>query len=55
MLVEVLGILSGGRSSRDLEAFAKLRRQALNQELGFDFKRWPLDATFPYLHRSVEV
>jgi hypothetical protein len=30
LLVAVLGILSGCRSSRDLEAFAKRHREALN-------------------------
>ena len=46
LLVAVLGILSGCRSSRDLEAFVKRHREALNQALGFDFKRWPSNATF---------
>ena len=45
----VLGILSGCRSSRDLYAFPKLHRKALNQSLGLDFKRWTSDATFLYL------
>ena len=44
----VLGTLSGLRNSRDLEAFAKRHRVALNQELGLDFNRWPSDATFLY-------
>ena len=55
MLVAVLGILSGCRSSRDLEAFAKRHREALNQALGLDFKRWPSDATFLYLYRFAEA
>ncbi len=46
LLVAVLGILSGCRSSRDLEAFARRHREALNESLGFDFKRWPSDAIF---------
>ncbi|MFM7674879.1 MAG: transposase family protein, partial [Synechococcus sp.] len=41
LLVAVLGILSGCRSSRDLEGFAKRHREVLNQALGLDFKRWP--------------
>jgi hypothetical protein len=49
LLVAELGILSGCRSSRDLEPFAKRHREALNQALGQDFKRWPSDATFLYL------
>jgi hypothetical protein len=53
LLVAALGILSGCRSSRDLEAFAKRHREDLNQALGVDFKRWPSDATFLYLYRSA--
>jgi hypothetical protein len=55
LLVAVLGILSGCRSSRDLEAFAKRHRKALNEALGLDFKRWPSDATFLYLYRFAEA
>ena len=55
LLVAVLGILSGSRSSRDLEAFARRDRQALNHALGLDFKRWPSDATFLYLYRFAEA
>ena len=55
LLVAVLGILSGCRSSRDLEAFARRHREALNETLGFDFKRWPSDATFLYLYRYAEA
>ena len=51
LLVAVLGILSGCRSSRDLEAFAKRHRKAL----GLDFKRWPSYVTFLYLYRSAEA
>ena len=36
LLVAVLGILSGCRSSRDLEAFAKRHRPVLNQALGLN-------------------
>jgi hypothetical protein len=49
LLVAVLGILSGCRSSRDLEAFAKQHREALN------FKRWPSDATFLYLFNKAHL
>ena len=55
LLVAVLGILSGSRSSRDLEAFAKRHRPEFNQALGMDFKRWPSDATFLYLDRFAEA
>ena len=51
----VLGILSGCRSSRDLEAFAKRHRKALKQALGLDFKRWPSDATFLYLFNKAHL
>ena len=49
LLVAVLGILSGCRSSRDLEAFAWRHHKVLNQALGLNFNRWPSDATFLYL------
>ncbi len=49
----MLGILSGCRSSRDLEAFASRHREALNEALGLDFKRWPSDATFLYLFNKA--
>jgi len=55
LLVAVLGILSGCRSSRDLEAFAKRHREDLNQALGVDFKRWPSDATFLYLFNKAHL
>ena len=53
--VAVLGILSGCRSSRDLEAFAKRHRPVLNQTLGLNFKRWPSDATFLYLFNQANL
>ena len=59
LLVAALGILSGCRSSRDLEAFAKRRREALNQALGLNFKRWPSDAPTKqgsrFTHRKARV
>ena len=55
LLVAVLGILSGCRSSRDLEVFARRYREALNQELGLDFKRWPSDTTFLYLFNKAHL
>jgi hypothetical protein len=55
LLVAVLGILSGCRSSRDLEAFARRHREALNQALGLEFKRWPSDATFLYLFNRAHL
>ena len=55
LLVAIHGILSGCRSSRDLEAFAKRHREALNEALGLDFKRWPSDATFLYLFNKAHL
>ncbi len=55
LLVAVLGILSGCRSSRDLEAFARWHREQLNQALGLNFKRLPSDVTFLYLYRFAEA
>ncbi len=51
----VLRILSGCTSSRDLEVFAKRHREALNQALDPDFKRWPSDATFLYLFKKAHL
>ncbi|MEB3184593.1 MAG: transposase family protein [Cyanobacteriota bacterium] len=55
LLLAVLGILSGCRSSRDLEAFARRHREALNEALGLNFKRWPSDATFLYLFNKAHL
>jgi hypothetical protein len=55
LLITVLGISSECRSSRDLEAFAKRHREALNQALGLIFKRWPTDATFLYLFNKAHL
>lgn len=55
LLVAVLRILNGCRSSRDLEPFARCHREVLNQALGLDFKRWPSDATFPYLFNKAHL
>ena len=55
LLVAVLGILSGCRSSRDLEAFARRHREVLNEALGLDFKRCPSDATFLYLFNKAHL
>jgi hypothetical protein len=49
------GILSGCRSSRDLEAFARRHREALNQALDLDFKRCPSDATSLYLFSKAHL
>jgi hypothetical protein len=55
LLVAVLGILSGCRSSRDLERFARRHREAFNESLGLDYKRWPSDATFLYLFNKAHL
>jgi hypothetical protein len=55
LLVAVLGILSGCRSSRDLERFARRHREALNQALGLEYRRWPSDATFLYLFNKAHL
>ena len=55
LLVAVLGILSGCRSSRNLEAFAKRHCKVLNQALGLDFMRWFSDATFLYLYNKAHL
>jgi len=55
LLVALLGILSGCRSSRDLERFARRHREALNQALGLEYKRWPSDATFLYLFNKAHL
>ena len=55
LLVAVFGILSDCRSSRYLEAFAKRHREALDQALDLDFKRWPSDATFLYLFNKAHL
>jgi hypothetical protein len=55
LLVAVLGILSGCRSSRNLKAFARRHRQVLNQALCLDLKRWPSDATFLYLFNKAHL
>jgi hypothetical protein len=55
LLVAILGILSGCRSSRDLERFARRHRATLNHALGLDLKRWPTDATFLYLFNKAHL
>ncbi len=55
LLVAVRGILSGCRSSRDLERFARRQRDALNHALGLEYKRWPSDATFLNLFNKARL
>ena len=49
LLVAVLEILSGCRSSCDLEAFAWRHREQFNKALDLSFRRWSSDATSLYL------
>jgi hypothetical protein len=51
----LLAILSGCRSSRDLEPFAKRHRAPLNDALGLNLKRWPPDATFLSLFNKAQL
>ena len=55
LLVAILGILSGCRSSRDFERFARRHRTTLNLALGLDLKCWPTDATFLYLFNKAHM
>lgn len=55
LLVAVFGILSGCRSSRDLEAFASRHRAPRNQALGLDFKGWPSHTSLLHLYRCAEA
>lgn len=51
----ILGILSGCRSARDLERFAKRHHQALGAALGLELPNAPCDSTFLYLFERVEL
>jgi hypothetical protein len=53
--VAVLGILSGCRSARDLERFAKRHHQAFGEALGLELPKAPCDSTFLYLFERVEL
>jgi len=51
----ILGILSGCRSARDLERFAKRHLQAFGAALDLELPRAPCDSTFLYLFERVEI
>jgi len=55
LLMAILGILSGCRSARDLERFAKRHHQAFGEALGLELPKAPCDSTFLYLFERVEL
>jgi hypothetical protein len=55
LLMAILGILSGCRSARDLERFAKRHHQAFAAALDLELTKAPCDSTFLYLFERVEI
>ena len=55
LLMAILGILSGCRSARDLERFAKRHHQAFGSALDVELPKAPCDSTFLYLFERVEL
>ena len=55
LLMAILGILSGYRSARDLERFAKRHHQAFGAALDLELPNAPCDSTFLYLFERVEL
>ncbi|MGL6133494.1 MAG: ISAs1 family transposase [Prochlorococcaceae cyanobacterium] len=55
LLMAILGILSGCRSARDLERFAKRHHQAFGAALDLELPKAPCDSTFLYLFERVEL
>ena len=55
LLMAILGILSGCRSDRDLERFAKRHHQAFAAALDLELSKTPCDSTFLYLFERVEL
>jgi hypothetical protein len=55
LLMATIGILSGCRSVRDLERFAKRHDQAFGAALGLELPKAPCDSTFLYLFERVEL
>ena len=51
----ILGILSGCRSARDLERFAKRHHKAFGAALDLELPNAPCDSTFLYLFERVEL
>jgi hypothetical protein len=55
LLMAILGILSGCRSARDLERFAKRHYRAFAAALDLELSKAPCDSTFLYLFERVEL
>ena len=55
LLMAILGILSGCRSARDLERFARRHHQALSTALDVAIPKAPCDSTFLYLFERVDL
>jgi hypothetical protein len=55
LLMAILGILSGCRSARDLERFAKRHHQAFAAALDVEMPKAPCDSTFLYLFERMEL
>ena len=55
LLMAILGILSGCRSARDLERFAKRHHQAFGAALDLELPKAPCDSTFLYLFERVDL
>jgi hypothetical protein len=55
LLMAILGILSGCRSARDLERFAKRHHQVFGAALDLELPKAPCDSTFLYLFERVEL
>ena len=55
LLMAILGILSGCRSARDLERFAKRHHQAFGTALDLPLPKAPCDSTFLYLFERVDL
>jgi hypothetical protein len=55
LLMAILGILSGCRSARDLERFARRHRQAFGAALDLELPKAPCDSSFLYLFERVEL
>ena len=53
LLMAILGILSGCRSARDLERFAKRHHLAFGAALDLELPKAPCDSTFLYLFERV--
>ena len=55
LLMAILGILSGCRSARDLERFARRHHQAFSTALDVAIPKAPCDSTFLYLFERVDL